>query len=427
MAQVRHPRAQVPAVPGAEAGGVSPARARNIDDLRTAARRRLPKVVFDYLEGGAEDHLSARANRECFESLGFAPRTLVDVSQRTLQTTLFGARFDAPFGISPVGAAGLFWHEAEIAMARAARAARIPFVLSTHSFVPLERVAWESGGPPWFQLYMPRERDAAAALLRRAHDAGSEVLVLTTDVPVGGNREYNDRNGFGVPLRLGARAIADVLAHPSWLAGVYFRSLWRRPLPHWGDRRDRAGWADLAWLRREWPRKLVVKGILGVEDARLALEHGVDGICISNHGGRQLDGAPAPLAVLPEIAADLVLDRGAARGAARDRRRGRRPHDDHHRRRRAPRRRRRQGAGARRRPGAGRPRRALRRRRGRRARRAPRAADPQVGGRPRLRPARLPLGRRARPAFPAGLAPLRNNLDEARPGPAAAAGIDSPA
>lgn len=300
---------------------MNPARARNIGDLRAAAQRRLPRVVFDYLEGGAEDHVSARANRESFEALGFAPRTLVDVSQRSLQTTVLGSRFDAPFGVSPIGAAGLFWREAEVAMARAARAARIPLVLSTHSFVPLERVAWESGGPPWFQLYMPSDREAAAALVKRAHDTGCEVLVLTTDVPVGGNREYNDRNGFGVPLRLGMRAIADVLAHPRWLAGVYFRSLYRRALPHWTDRRDRADWEAFAWLRRQWPRKLVVKGILTVEDARLAVEHGADGICISNHGGRQLDGAPAPLAVLPEIAAavgsqtTILLDGGVRRGS----------------------------------------------------------------------------------------------------------------
>jgi isopentenyl diphosphate isomerase/L-lactate dehydrogenase-like FMN-dependent dehydrogenase len=300
---------------------VNPSRAYNIEDLRTAARRRLPRVVFDYLEGGAEDHLSARANRESFEALGFAPRTLVDVSQRTLETTIFGRRFDAPFGVSPIGAAGLFSHQAEIAMARAARAANVPFTLSTHSFTPLERVAWEAGGPPWYQFYMPRERDAAALMVKRALDTGCEVLVLTTDVPVGGNREYNERNGFGVPLHPGLRGAIDVLAHPAWLAGVYFRSLWRRPLPHWGDRRDRASWADLAWLRKQWPRKLVVKGILGVDDARLAVDHGADGVCISNHGGRQLDGAPAPLAVLPDIAAavgaqtTIMLDGGVRRGA----------------------------------------------------------------------------------------------------------------
>jgi isopentenyl diphosphate isomerase/L-lactate dehydrogenase-like FMN-dependent dehydrogenase len=300
---------------------VNPARAYNIDDLRVAARRRLPRVVFDYLEGGAEDHVSARANRESFESLGFAPRTLVDVSQRSLKTNALGIQFDAPFGISPIGAAGLFWHDAEVALARAARAAKLPFVLSTHAFVPVERVAFEAGGAPWFQLYMPPDRKRAEGILQRAHDAGCEALVLTTDVPVGGNREYNDRNGFGMPLRIGARAMADAALHPRWLAGVYFRSLWRRRLPHWGDRRDRATWADVAWLRKQWPRKLVVKGILGVEDARLALGHGADGICISNHGGRQLDGAPAPLAVLAEIAAavgahaTVMIDGGVRRGA----------------------------------------------------------------------------------------------------------------
>jgi isopentenyl diphosphate isomerase/L-lactate dehydrogenase-like FMN-dependent dehydrogenase len=300
---------------------VNPARAHNIDDLRAAARGRLPRVVFDYLEGGAEDHVSARANRESFEALSFAPRTLVDVSRRTLKTSVLGLPFDAPFGIAPLGAAGVCWHDAEIAMARAARAANLPFVLSTHSFVPVERVAFEAGGPPWYQLYMPTQREVAEAMLKRAFDAGCEVLVLTTDVPVGGNREYNDRNGFGMPLRIGARAVVDALMHPRWLAGVYARSLLLRPLPHWGDRRDRACWDDVAWLRRHWPRKLVVKGILGSEDARLAVELGADGICVSNHGGRQLDGAPAPLAVLPEIATavggqtTIIIDGGVRRGA----------------------------------------------------------------------------------------------------------------
>jgi len=300
---------------------VNPARAYNIDDLRAAARRRLPRVVFDYLEGGAEDHVSARANRAGFEALAFAPRTMVDVSRRSLKTSVLGLSLDAPFGISPLGAAGLCWHEAEIALARAARAANLPCVLSTHAFVPVERVAFEAGGAPWFQLYMPPDRERAEEILQRAHDAGCEALVLTTDVPVGGNREYNDRNGFGMPLRIGARAMADAALHPRWLAGVYFRSLWRRRLPHWGDRRDRASWSDLAWLRSRWPRQLVAKGILGVEDARLAVENGADGIWISNHGGRQLDGAPAPIDVLPAIAAavdgqaNIILDGGVRRGA----------------------------------------------------------------------------------------------------------------
>lgn len=195
----------------------------NIADLRRIARRRVPRVVFDYLEGGSEDHLTVKANREVFETIKFAPRTLVDVSRRTQKVTLFGKEYDCPFGIAPMGAAGLFWHDGDIALARAARSANIPFVLSTHSFVPLGRLSFEAGGPPWFQLYMPRERGAAEKIVRRALDAGCEALVLTTDVPVGANREYNERNGFNLPLRLEPHKVVDGLLHPHWLVSVLDR------------------------------------------------------------------------------------------------------------------------------------------------------------------------------------------------------------
>ena len=282
-------------------------------------------MVYDYLEGGSEDQVTLKANREVFETIRFAPRTLVDVSQRSQKVTLFGTSYDAPFGIAPIGAAGLFWHEGDIALARAARSANIPFVLSTHSFVPLARLAREAGGPSWYQLYMPRERDAAKRLVQRALDAGCEALVLTTDVPLGGNREYNDRNGFGIPLRLPLRAVMDGLLHPRWLLGVFARA-WLSPdkpmqQPEWATRRDQTSWQDLAWLREAWPRKLLVKGVLCVEDAQLAADHGVDGIVISNHGGRQLDGLPSPLEVLPQIAAavgervSVLVDGGFLRGS----------------------------------------------------------------------------------------------------------------
>jgi isopentenyl diphosphate isomerase/L-lactate dehydrogenase-like FMN-dependent dehydrogenase len=296
-------------------------RARSIEDLRDAARRRLPRVVFDYVDGGAEDRVTLRANREAFEAIRFAPRTLVDVSRRSQQVSLLGRVYDCPFGIAPLGASGLCWRDADVALARAARAANVPFTLSTHSFVPVERVAREAGGAPWFQLYMPKDRAAAGTMVQRAFDAGCEVLVLTTDVPVGGNREHDERNGFGVPLRLGARTVLDALRHPRWLAQVYFRSLRGRELPRWGLRRDQADWGDFDWLRTLWPRKLLVKGILTVEDARLAREHGADGIVVSNHGGRQLDGAPATIEALPRIAAALggsmaiLVDGGFRRGA----------------------------------------------------------------------------------------------------------------
>ena len=300
------------------------ARALNIEDLRRIARRRLPRVVFDYLEGGSEEHLTLRANRAAFEAMSFSPRTLVDVSARSQKVSLFGRVYESPIGIAPMGAAGLFWHEGDIALARAARSANLPFVLSTHSFVPLERLAWEAGGPPWFQLYMPREREAARAIVRRALHAGCEALVLTTDVPVGANREYNQRNGFGLPLRFEPRKVCDALAHPRWLLSVFARAALSRERPmqlkEWTTRRDHLAWQDLAWLRDAWPRKLLVKGILCGEDAQLAAEHGADGIFVSNHGGRQLDGVPSPMEVLPAISAAVgdrlavLVDSGFRRG-----------------------------------------------------------------------------------------------------------------
>ncbi len=289
------------------------------------ARGRLPKIVYDYLEGGSEDQRTLAANREAFENVKFAPRTLVDVSHRSQKVTLFSRVYECPIGIAPIGAAGLFWREGDIALARAARSANIPFVLSTHSFVPLERLAWEAGGPPWFQLYMPRERELAHEMVRRAADTGCEALVLTTDVPVGANREYNERNGFGLPLRIGPDQVLDALRHPRWLCGV-FAPAWlsrRNPmkLSEWATRRDHMSWSDFAWLREAWPRKLFVKGVLAVEDAQLALEHGADGIFVSNHGGRQLDGVPSALEVLPQIVAavgerlTIVVDGGVRRGS----------------------------------------------------------------------------------------------------------------
>lgn len=300
---------------------MSLARVHNVDDLRAAARRRLPRIAFDYLEGGAEDGLTLRRNRDAFRAVCLLPRTLVDVSRRSLALSLFGTRFDAPVGIAPIGAVGLFHRDAERSLARAARSASVPFVLSTHSFVSFDEVARATETPPWFQLYLHRDRDGTEKAVRRAAEAGCEVLVITTDVPVGGNREYNARNGFGVPLRLNVRMIRDGLLHPRWLTDVYFRNIWGRPLAEWGTRRDFHSWQDLAWLRGLWKGKLVVKGVMTVEDAQLAARHGADGVWVSNHGGRQLDGAPATLDILPAIAAavghDLVvmMDGGVRRGS----------------------------------------------------------------------------------------------------------------
>ena len=314
--------------------------AHNIHDLRRLAQRRLPKVAWDYLERGAEDDITMTANRVALERILFRPRTLVDVSARSLQHTLFGKTYTAPFGIAPTGAAGLYCHDADVALARAAATAGVPFVLSTASFVAMERVAQQAAGSKWFQLYMSKDRDAAERLVKRALAAGFEALVVTTDVPVGANREYNLRNGFTIPFRINARNVVDGLLHPRWLTQVFLRTLLTDGVPRFRNvdseeggrivskdlsafraRRDALDWSDIVWLRKIWPHKLLVKGILVAEDARLALAHGADGVVVSNHGGRQLDGARAAIDALPEIVdavggkMAVLFDSGVRRGA----------------------------------------------------------------------------------------------------------------
>ena len=314
--------------------------AYNIEDLRQLAQRYLPRVAWDYLERGAEDDVTMAANRAAFERIHFQPRTLVDVSARTLRHTLFGKTYTAPFGIAPTGAAGLYCFDADIVLARAAAAAGVPFVLSTASFVAMERVAREAEGSKWFQLYMSKDREAAERLVRRAFDAGYEALVVTTDVPVGANREYNLRNGFAIPFRINTRNVVDGLLHPRWLAQVFLRTLLTSGVPRFQNvdsnvggriiakdlsafraRRDALDWSDMAWLRTIWPRKLLIKGVLVADDALLALQHGADGVVVSNHGGRQLDGARAAIDALPTIVEavgtrmPVLFDSGVRRGA----------------------------------------------------------------------------------------------------------------
>ena len=319
---------------------VNLANAFNIEDLRCIAEWRLPRIAYDFLERGVEDDVTLAANRTVFERIHFKPSTLVDVSSRSRQVTLFGRTFTSPFGIAPTGAAGLYCFEADIALARAAEAAGVPFVLSTASFVALERVAREAGGTQWFQLYMSKDREAARGLVARARDAGYEALVVTTDIPVAGNREYNRRNGFEIPFRLNLGNMIDGALHPHWLVNVFLRTLLDSGVPRFQNvdtnvggrivaknlsefraRRDALDWSDIAWLREFWPRKLLLKGVLTAEDALLAAQYGADGIFVSNHGGRQLDGAVSPVEVLPEIVAAvgdrlaIMVDSGFRRGS----------------------------------------------------------------------------------------------------------------
>lgn len=309
----------------------------SLQDFEHAARRRLPRSVFGFVAGGAEDARSLRANRDAFDDFALRPRVLIDVSKRSQAISLFGRRYASPFGIPPMGASALCWFEADLSLARAACAADVPFILSAPSAVPLERVIREAPGA-WYQAYLPAGRERIASLLDRVRAAGFEVLVVTLDVPVGANRENNLRNGFNMPVRLNARLALDGLLHPRWLFGTLARTLLRSGIPRFENfgaerggwiistppggqhaGRDALSWADLAWIREAWKGRLVLKGVLRPDDTRRAAGAGVDGIIVSNHGGRQLDGAIAPLRALPGVVeaaggVAVMMDGGILRG-----------------------------------------------------------------------------------------------------------------
>ena len=314
--------------------------AYNIADLRAMALKRVPKGLFEFVDRGTEDEVSLRNNRAVFERIRFRPRTLVDVSKRSQQITLFGHTHKMPIVIAPTGTAGLMWHEGEIALARAAAEAGIPFTLATGSMTAMEKVAAQAGGELWFQLYMWPDRRLSHQLVERARAAGFKALVVTVDGVVAGNREYNLRNGFTIPFSFTRRNVTDVLMHPRWLTGVLARYVMTTGMPRYENypseikyritaqpmgrsqmRNDTLNWNDLRELRKMWPHKLIVKGILHPEDALFAAECGADGVAVSNHGGRNLDGALAPLEALPEIVdavgkrITVLVDSGFRRGS----------------------------------------------------------------------------------------------------------------
>ncbi|MGO4331126.1 alpha-hydroxy acid oxidase [Cupriavidus sp. 2TAF22] len=318
---------------------MSAPRILSLADLERAARRRLPASVFGYVSGGSEDGSSLDGNRAAFARWRFLTRPLVDVSARSQSAELFGTRFAAPLGISPMGASVLCGFDADCALAAAARLANVPFVLSAASTTPLERVA-KVNPDMWYQAYLPARTEVIDPLLERLRRAAVRVLVVTVDVPIASTRENEIRNGFSLPLRPSPRLILGGLARPRWLAGTFARTLLQHGVPHFenfaatrggpivtamkGD--HRAGRAALTWehirhIRKAWPGTLLLKGILRPEDALAALRAGADGIFVSNHGGRQLDGALAPLDALPAIAhavagsgLKLILDGGIRRG-----------------------------------------------------------------------------------------------------------------
>ncbi len=309
----------------------------SLEDFQHAARRHLPGMLYSFASGGVETDAALRDNREAFADYALIPRGLVDVSARQQTTTLFGVRYAAPFGIPPMGGSALFAYRADEVYARVTAACGIPMILSGASLIRLEEVR-AAGATAWYQAYIPADEGRIMRLLDRIEAAGFETLVVTVDVPVGANRENNIRNGYSIPLRPSPRVAWQGVTHPRWLVGTALRTYVRHGMPHMENLdahrgppvlsptamrdegpRERLSWNEIAAIRRRWPGKLVIKGIVAVADARLAREHGVDGVMVSNHGGRQLDYAIAPVRVLPEIRAvagdmAVILDSGVRRG-----------------------------------------------------------------------------------------------------------------
>jgi len=295
-----------------------------IEDLRELARRRLPRALFDYVDGGAHDETTLEANREDLRRIAFRPRVLVDVGERSLETELLGVKQALPLVLAPAGNAGMLARRGEIAAARAAEKAGIPFCLSTMSMVSMEDLAAGTTRPFWFQLYVMRDRGLTRSLVERAQAAGASALVFTADLPISGQRDRDLRNGFTVPPRFSLTTLLDVLRRPRWIADVLLGP--RITFANLADSSAGASdivsvarhvalnfdpsitWKDIEWARSIWRGPLIVKGILSPEDARLAAQSGADGVVVSNHGGRQLDGAPSTISVLPAIA-DAVGDR----------------------------------------------------------------------------------------------------------------------
>ncbi|MEP7370264.1 MAG: alpha-hydroxy acid oxidase [Dermatophilaceae bacterium] len=308
------------------------ARAHTIGDLRSIARRRTPRAVFDYTDGAAEAEISLRRARAAFRSIEFRPGVLRDVSRVDPSSTILGKRSALPFVFAPTGFTRMMHHEGERAVVRVADRRGIPYALSTMGTTSLEEIAAAApDAQRWFQLYLWKDRAASGELLGRAATNGYDVLVLTVDTAIAGSRIRDVRNGLTIPPSLTLRTIADTATHPQW----WFNMLTTEPLSFaslssWhGTVADlvnamfdpTVGPADLDWLRQSWSGKLVVKGIQTVEDARMVVDHGADAIVVSNHGGRQLDRAPIPLHMLPAVVeavgdrAEVFLDTGITSGA----------------------------------------------------------------------------------------------------------------
>ncbi|HET7331980.1 alpha-hydroxy acid oxidase [Dyella sp.] len=289
----------------------------NVADLRELAKRRVPRAFFEYADRGSYDEVTLRANRAAFERIALRQRVMGNVDNRSLATDIVGQPVSMPLAIAPTGLTGLQHGGGEILGARAAEKAGIPFCLSTMSICSIEQVRAATGRPFWFQVYVMRDRGFTRDLIQRAKAAECSALMLTADLTIQGQRHREIKNGLSVPPKITLRNILDMASKPRWAW-----SMLRAPSRSFGNLQGRIDntdslttlaqwianqfdptleWKDLEWIRELWPGKLIIKGILDARDARIAAEHGVDAIVVSNHGGRQLDGAPATIEVLPSI------------------------------------------------------------------------------------------------------------------------------
>jgi L-lactate dehydrogenase (cytochrome) len=308
-----------------------------LDDFELQARRMLPKFLYGYISGGTETDTARSDNRRAFDEYGFVPRVLKDVSGRDQTATLFGKSYASPFGIPPMGSSALCAYRGDIVLARAAAAANVPMILSASSLIRLEDV--HAANPSaWYQAYLAGVDVRIEAMVDRVATAGYDTFVVTADVPVSSNRENNIRNGFQVPLAITPRVFWDTITHPDWLLNTWGRTVFNHGMPHFENMdskqgppvlsknlmrnigsRDQLAWKHVELIRKRWPGKLVIKGLISPEDARMAREHGCEGVIVSNHGGRQLDYTFSALRTLPEIAAQangmtVMMDGGIRRG-----------------------------------------------------------------------------------------------------------------
>ena len=308
-----------------------------LDDFEALARRHLPAPLFAYVSGGVERNQSLRGNAQAFDQYEFITRVLINTADRSTSTSLFGQSWSAPFGMAPMGICAMTAYRGDVVLAQAAARENIPMLVSGSSLIPMEDVI-QANPDAWFQAYLPGQDAQIQALVERVKAAGYGTLVVTLDASIASNRENNIRAGFSTPLRPSLRLAWEGVTHPRWLLGTFARTWWHHGMPHFENNYAERGapivssnvlrdfsdrghltWDHLRWIREMWPGRLVVKGILDVRDAIQAVACGVEGLIVSNHGGRQLDGTVSPLRVLPDIVqacpqVPVMIDSGFRRG-----------------------------------------------------------------------------------------------------------------